>query len=266
MGSDHNRFQIHWFESFWRSGWCNGRLTSRKSCTSHLPSPMPPWTIKILSLIRVASGRYENASPIISKIAGPCSGPIAWMTALLKPYFTFMCASSWLPRLMKTLSGMAILRAKIIISNSTWCAPRSTTSPLNTTTGQSTVPGKPKQPKRSNTSRSWPWVSPKILQGAFTSCSVGPAAKIRDAPAIKSSEISMAPARLLAPRRRSSVSSWNQSLSLMSTLSSCTSFIRPRAFSTTCSAAFSAMASVSSLPMDTPRVFFAARKTNLDFR
>mmetsp|Transcript_164148 Transcript_164148/g.526361 ORF Transcript_164148/g.526361 Transcript_164148/m.526361 type:complete len:213 (+) Transcript_164148:696-1334(+) len=169
MGSDHSRFQIQWFESFWRSGWCRGRLTSRRSCTFHLPSPMPPWTTKILSLIRVANGRYENALPIISKIAGPCSGPIAWMTDLWKPYFKFMCASSWLPRLMKTLSGMAILRAKIIISNSTWCAPRSTKSPLNTTTGQSTVPGKPKQPKSSNTSRSWPWVSPKILQGAFTS-------------------------------------------------------------------------------------------------
>mmetsp|Transcript_80638 Transcript_80638/g.212659 ORF Transcript_80638/g.212659 Transcript_80638/m.212659 type:complete len:228 (-) Transcript_80638:407-1090(-) len=227
---------------------------------------MPPWTIKILSLIRVANGRYENALPIISKIAGPSSGPIAWMTDSLKPYFTFMCASSWLPRLMKTLSGMAILSAKIISSSSTWCAPRSTTSPLNTTMGQSTVPGKPKQPKSSNTSRSWPWVSPKILQGAFTSCSVGPAAKIRAAPAIKSLEVSMASARLLAPRRRSSVPSWNQSLSLMSSLSSCTSFIKPRAFSTTCSATFSAMASVSSLPMDTPRVFFAARPACLDFR
>mmetsp|Transcript_38100 Transcript_38100/g.97343 ORF Transcript_38100/g.97343 Transcript_38100/m.97343 type:complete len:314 (-) Transcript_38100:179-1120(-) len=97
----------------------------------------------------------------------------------LKPYFSFMALSSWLPRTSQIFLGKETFSAKSSPMTASEWSPRSTKSPLKTKHGASWPPtGKPKATNRSSRSRSCPWMSPKILAGEGTSANTGCAIKI----------------------------------------------------------------------------------------
>ena len=63
----------------------------------------PPWTTRIFSFIRCATGIHLNSSPKNSK-RNMSSGYLSWIS-FWKPWRTLTMADSWFPRLIKTYFG-----------------------------------------------------------------------------------------------------------------------------------------------------------------
>mmetsp|Transcript_78859 Transcript_78859/g.211750 ORF Transcript_78859/g.211750 Transcript_78859/m.211750 type:complete len:459 (-) Transcript_78859:284-1660(-) len=185
IGSDHSRLWTHAsvLSSF------SGRRIPRMSSTLKFPSPMPPCTHRMRSEIRQATGMTSKARWKSSNSLGP-NDPSLWLHSSRKPYLSFMKRNSWLPRTSHTFSGSSTLNASSRPMTSSWCSPRSTKSPLKTNIGASRSSGLPKARNMSNRSLNWPWMSPKILQGARASTSDGWTAQIFEADRAKRASVS----------------------------------------------------------------------------
>mmetsp|Transcript_25488 Transcript_25488/g.76611 ORF Transcript_25488/g.76611 Transcript_25488/m.76611 type:complete len:201 (-) Transcript_25488:740-1342(-) len=119
----------------------NGRSMRRTSSRLHRPSPMPPCKTRTRSATRHARGSWSKALWNSSNTWPPSSFPSLVVHSSMKPYLWFMILSSWFPLTSQTFSGRSTLRAKSKPTTSSWCAPRSTKSPLNTKCGPSTSSG-----------------------------------------------------------------------------------------------------------------------------
>mmetsp|Transcript_22814 Transcript_22814/g.53357 ORF Transcript_22814/g.53357 Transcript_22814/m.53357 type:complete len:254 (+) Transcript_22814:602-1363(+) len=144
-----------------------------RSWSFHLPSPKPPCSTRMRSERRHAMGKRSKQLWMSSKVLAPKVGPNFCMHSSLKPYFSFMARSSWLPRTKQILSGNSTLYVSRSPMTSSWCCPLSTKSPLKTKVVLLLSSGEPKTRKKSRRSRSCPCKSPKTLQGALANASAG---------------------------------------------------------------------------------------------
>lgn len=62
IGSDHRILYNHRLFVSKKTSEFRGRFTQASSSMVHLPSPIPPWTVRILPSIRQASGSHSKAS------------------------------------------------------------------------------------------------------------------------------------------------------------------------------------------------------------
>mmetsp|Transcript_78506 Transcript_78506/g.206038 ORF Transcript_78506/g.206038 Transcript_78506/m.206038 type:complete len:250 (+) Transcript_78506:527-1276(+) len=226
---------------------------------------MPPWRIRTCPSRRQASGIQSNTLATVVKTELPGSCPRRSTQALQKPagpMKRFISMSSWLPRTSTIRSGYTTFSAKSSTTTSSWCAPRSTQSPLKTYVVPCWSSEKPKSCSSSSTSRNWPWMSPKILAGARASTSTQSEARRLSAALDSAATICACSCGLDSS---SSIASGSaplgpaQCLSMTSFGSSLTSFIISLAWSTIWRARSTAGGGTSKLPKSQPRIAATSR-------
>lgn len=106
-------------------------LRRLESISKSVVSEIPPWTTKILLLIKVPRGKCRYTWSInFSKRSALWR--YFWWTSLVNPYLWFITASSWLPRLSITQPGKMMKHVSRISRTSKLFLPLSTKSPLKT--------------------------------------------------------------------------------------------------------------------------------------
>lgn len=106
-------------------------LRRLESISKSVVSEIPPWTTKILLLIKVPRGKCRYTWSI-SFSKRSALWRYFWWTSLVNPYLWFITASSWLPRLSITHPGKMIKHVSRMSRTSKLFLPLSTKSPLKT--------------------------------------------------------------------------------------------------------------------------------------